>query len=265
MTDISIQKSIQKETGALFTCSEHGDYTRIRTPYLYPDGDYIDLFLWRSDDTTIVTDLAETTGWLWMQSSASRRTPKHMQRIKDVCLTHGVEFRRGMILDRQRTGEPLGALVNRVAQAALRISDLWFTFHNRAARESVADRVADQVADRLAGDRRLRFKRQERFEGRSGSEWTVDFHVRAQRRRSLVYVLSAANKAKTQQVTEHVYTAWDELRHLTKEPKSLKFVSLFDDTVDVWKQEHFRMLGRLSTVCRWARPDEFMTVLSGTA
>lgn len=264
MMDINIQKSIQKETGALFTCSEHGDYTRIRTPYLYPDGDYIDLFLWRSDDTTIVTDLAETTGWLWTQSSAARRSPKHMRRIKDVCLTHGVEFHRGMILDRQRTGEPLGALVNRVAQAALRMSDLWFTFHNRAVGEAVGEAVADRVADRLA-DRRLPFERRKRFEGCSGHSWTVDFHVRVRRRSSLVYVLSAANKAKTQQVTKHVCTVWYDLRYLAKEPKSLKFVSLFDDTVDVWKQEDFRMLGELSMVCRWAQPDEFMTVLSGTA
>lgn len=50
MTGAAIHESIQKEIGALFTCTEHGDYTRIRTPYLYPDGDYIDLFYRCNDD-----------------------------------------------------------------------------------------------------------------------------------------------------------------------------------------------------------------------
>lgn len=264
MTSADIHEAIRKEIGALFTCSEHGDYTRICTPYLYPDGDYIDLFLWCNDDTMIVTDLAETTGWLWLQSGSSHRSRKQKRIVEDACITHGVELDRGMILARQRTGEPIGALVNRVAQAALRISDLRFTFRNRAADESITDRIADQLAYRLA-DSRLQVERGERFEGRSGRRWTVDFHVRAQRRSSLVYVLSTAKQAKTRQVTEHVCTAWYDLSDLTKEPRSLQFVSLFDDTVDVWTQEDFRMLGELSTVCRWARPEKFMAVLSGKA
>ena len=36
-------QNLQRRIGTLFTCSEHGDYQRIRTPYLYPDGDNIDL------------------------------------------------------------------------------------------------------------------------------------------------------------------------------------------------------------------------------
>lgn len=260
MTNADIHESIRKEIGALFTCSEHGDFTRIRTPYLYPDGDYIDLFLLCDDDTTIVTDLAETTGWLRLQSGSSHRSRKQKRIVEDACVIHGVELDRGMILARRRTGESLGALVNRVAQAALRISDLRFTFRTPAARKSFADRVADRLTDR-----RLPFERRERFEGRSGRKWTVDFHVRARQRHSLVYVPGTANTAMMRRAPEQVIAAWTDLSHLIGEPKSLQFVSLFDDTVDVWTQEDFRMLGELSTVCRWARPEEFVAVLSGNA
>jgi len=38
-------------------------------------------------------------------------------------------------------------------------------------------------------------------------------------------------------------------------------VSLFDDTVDVWAGEDFRLVEGLSTVTRWSRPDEFASVL----
>ena len=52
---------LQRSMGALFTCSEQGGHLRIRTPFLYPDGDNIDIFCKVVDDTVTVSDLAETT------------------------------------------------------------------------------------------------------------------------------------------------------------------------------------------------------------
>ena len=135
------RRAIQDEIGALFTCTEHGDYCRIRTPYLYPDGDNIDLFCAVDGDMITVTDLAETTGWLWMQSQSQRRSPKQNRLIEDTCVTHGVEFYRGMLQARCQPGDSLTEVVTCVAQAALRVSDLWFTFRTNAV-ESITDEVA---------------------------------------------------------------------------------------------------------------------------
>ena len=46
-------------------------------------------------------------------------------------------------------------------------------------------------------------------------------------------------------------------------PEALTFVSLFDDTADVWADEDFRLVEPLSMVSRWSRPDELAAVLSG--
>ena len=98
---------IQEQMSELFQCAEVGDYIRVRTPYMYPDGDYIDLFLSRSsgDDTQTLSDLGETVRWLKMQTVTLRRSPKQNQMIQDICLTHGVEFYRGMLQVRCRQGE----------------------------------------------------------------------------------------------------------------------------------------------------------------
>lgn len=125
--------NLQEGLGASFTCSEQGDYQRIRTPYLYPDGDNVDLFCQIHRDVVTVSDLAETTGWLRMQSIALRRSPKQKWLIEDTCATHGIEFYRGMLQARCRPGDDLAEVVARVAQAALRVSDLWFTFRTQAA------------------------------------------------------------------------------------------------------------------------------------
>ena len=93
-------EEITQRMGELFWCSPVNGYTRIRTPYLYPDGDIIDLFLKQAGDSSTVTDLGETLRWLRMQSIAQRRSPRQNQLIEDVCMNHGVEFFRGMLMVR---------------------------------------------------------------------------------------------------------------------------------------------------------------------
>ena len=251
---------LQREMGTLFVCSEQGDRLRIRTPYLYPDGDCIDLFC-KVDDGGVVTvsDLAETTGWLRMQTADSHRSPRQARLIEDACATHGIEFHRGMLQARCRPGDELAQVVTRVAQAALRVSDLWFTFRTQTA-GSIADEVAEFLSEREFG-----FERAEKLTGRSGRGWTVDFHVRTELRSSLVQVLSTGNRAVAHRVSEHVLTAWHDLNHFAAGPEALTFVSLFDDTADVWTDEDLRLVESLSTVSHWSRPDEFAAVLSGPA
>lgn len=117
-------EALKTDLGELFACTEQGEYQRIRTPYLYPDGDNIDLFCKTRDEVITVTDLAETVRWLRMQSVSPRRTPKQRQLIEDVCVTHGVEFYRGMLQARCRPSESLAQVVTRVAQAAQRVSEM---------------------------------------------------------------------------------------------------------------------------------------------
>ena len=255
MTSAAICEKVQNGIGPLFVCTEHGDYHRIRTPYLYPDGDNIDVFCRVGGDTVTVTDLAETTGWLRTQSTSLRRSPKQNRLIEDACLTHGVEFYRGMLQARCRPEDSLSETVMRVAQAALRVSDLWFTFRTRTI-QSVTDEVADYLTEH-----KLPFDRSEKLAGRSGRGWTIDFHVRAPRHSSLIHVLSTGNRSAAHRISEHVLSAWHDLNHLAAGPEALRFVSLFDDTADVWAEEDFRLVEPLSTVSRWSRPDEFVDLL----
>ena len=258
MTGSDICAAIRNEMGGLFTCEEQGDYYRIRTPYLYPDGDNIDLFCELNGDTVTVSDLAETTGWLRMQSIATRRSPNQNRLIADACVTHNVEFYRGMLQARCRPGDSLAAVCNRVAQAALRVSDLWFTLRYRTGAATIS--VASEVEEYLA-ERRLEYERAKKLAGRSQQVWNVDFYVRTVARSSLVYVLDTGSRAAASRITDHVVAAWYDLNHHAVGPEGLKFVSLFNDTIDVWQEEDFRRVESLSTVTHWSRPDEFATVL----
>jgi hypothetical protein len=255
MTTFLPCESLSATLGGLFVCSEHGEYHRIRTPYLYPDGDYIDLFCKTRDETVTVTDLGETTRWLRMQSVSPRRSPKQQAIIDDICQNHNVEFYRGMIVARARPHDDFAAVLTRVAQAALRISDLWFTFRTRSV-QSVTDEVADVLSEK-----ELPFERAERILGRSGRTWSVDFHVRAPGRSSLVYVLATGSRSAARAIAEHVLAAWYDLSQLAVGPEALRFVSLFDDTADVWAEEDFKLVEPLSVVTRWSAPEQFLQEL----
>lgn len=256
MTATSLCEELRHGMSALFVCSALGEYQRIRTPYLYPDGEVIDLFCKADGEVLTVSDLGETTRWLRMQTVSPKRSAKQRALIQDACLTHGVEFYKGMLQARCRHGEPIAAVVLRVAQAALRVSDLWFTFRTRSV-ESIADEVADFLTER-----QLPFDRGEKLAGRSGRSWTVDFHVRAPARSSLVYVLSTGSRSGARTIAEHVLAGWYDLNHLAAGPEALRFVSLFDDTIDVWSPEDFRLVKDLSTIARWSQPDSFAEALS---
>ena len=206
-----------------------------------------------------VSDLAETTGWLRMQSVALRRSPKQTRLIEDTCVTHGIEFYKGMLQARCRPGDDLAGVVTRVAQAALRVSDLWFTYRTQAV-QSITSDVADYLTER-----EFKFEPGEKLAGRSGHGWVIDFHVRAEQRSFLVLVLTTGNRAAARRVSEHVVAAWHDLNHLVAGPEALTFVSLFDDTSDVWADEDFKMVEPLSIIRRWSRPDEFAAVLNKAA
>lgn len=253
MADRYLCQDLNQSLGALFDCSEQGDTVRIRTPFLYPDGDVIDLYCHAQGSILNVTDLGETTRWLRMQTSGQKRSTKQTALIEDTCMNHGVEFYRGMLQARATSGDDLAATLMRVAQAALRVADIWLTFRTRAV-ESVTDEVAEYLAAK-----ELPYERRERLVGRSGNVWTVDFHVCGAKASSLVCVLGTGSRSA---VVEHAVAMWYDISHLVVGPEALRCISLFDDTADVWNPEDFRLVENLSSVARWSKPEEFLDLLA---
>jgi hypothetical protein len=260
ITPVEICDQLRSGMSELFTCSLQGDFIKIRTPYLYPDGDIIDLFCTRRNGVLTVTDLGESIRWLKMQSvSTAKRSIKQQQLINDTCMNHEVEYFRGMIMARCKSGESFAEILTRVAQAAMRVSDLWFTFKTRAV-ETITDEVADYLTEN-----KILFDRNKTLEGRSGKAWTLDFHVRALNRSSLVNVLKTANRSTAPTIIDHTVAAWHDLSSLTTGREGLRLVSLFDDTIDVWNEEDFRRLESLSHISRWSRPDQFILDITNAA
>lgn len=116
------------------------------------------------------------------------------------------------------------------------------------------------MADWLT-EKEIPFDRSVSLAGRSGRTWTVDYQTRLPQRTSLVFLLATGSRAAARRVTERVVASLHDLSHLKVIQPQLGFVSLFDDTEDVWQEEDFRLVQDLSFVARWSRPDEFEAIL----
>ncbi len=242
--------------GELFECSSVDGYTRIRTPYLYPDGDVIEVFLKDNGGVPTLTDLGETLAWLRMQTVANRKTTRQRQLIEDVCFTHGVKLYRGMLTTRVRDGQDIASAVTRLSQAALRVADLWFTFRGQTV-ATIRDEVGEFLEERQIG-----FDRDEKLVGRSGRTWSIDFHTRTPQRSALVYVLTTGSRASARRLVEHTIATWYDLSHLKLGQEALTFISLFDDELDIWTPEDFRLAEDLSEVAYWSRREEFVEMVT---
>lgn len=247
------------QLGSMFKCSPLDEYTRIRTPFLYPDGDVIDVFLASTERGPAITDLGESMRWLRSQTAAMKRSPKQKLLVQDVCTTLGVQFMSGMLVVYVDGEAGFADASMRVAQAAMRVADVSFTLRTRLAQSAV-----DEVEDYLR-DKNIDFEKGFSIPGHSGKLWTIDFAIPANDQISLVKVLSAGSRASSKTIVNEVVATWFDInrgRPNNLQHKIIKKVALFDDTSDVWEPSDFEMVGSLSEeVTRWSNPEEFERIV----
>lgn len=256
MNDNELCAAIGHSLPPLFTCSPAPqEGVRVRTPMLYPDGDVVDVFVLERGESYTVTDFGDALGWLGLQSVSRRRSRRQEALTQDVCQTLNIELFHDQLVLRQVSKDNLAESVLRVAQAAVRVSDLWFTLRSQALQTT-----ADEV-DEWLREKRIPYERAVQRQGRSTRTWTVDFMTYPDDRTSLIFLLSTGSRGAVRRLAEHVLAGCVDLSHLKTTQQGLSFVSLFDDTEDVWRAEDFNLVSEQSEIARWSRPDELERLL----
>jgi len=242
---------IAETIGQLYTCSEVNGFVRIRTPYLYPDGDVIDLYL--KPETQTLTDLGETLGWLDMQTWTQSLSKKQDQLLNDILITYGIELYEGMLLVRVR--DNMAEAITRLAQGAIATSNLWFLSRTR-----LVGSVNDDIAE-LLDERHIPYERDIKLVGRSGRSRSIDFRTRHPLRSALVEVLTTGNRGAANSKVDRTVATWVDLNHLLMSTEPLRFISLFDDSLDVWSSSHISQLAEFSEICYLSKPEELIEQL----
>ena len=259
MSSSELCASIAATLSPLFVCSPAPqEGVRVRTPMLYPDGGVVDVFVLQRGNGYTITDFGDALGWLGLQSVSRQRSSKQHMLLQDICQTLRIELFQDQLVLRPIAKDAVGESVLRVAQAVVRVSDLWFTLRSESLQNT-----ADEV-DEWLREKQIPFERHVQKQGRSTRNWTVDFETRTDNRTSLVFLLSTGSQGAAHRVAEHVLAGCVDLIHLKANQPSLAFVSLFDDTGDVWRPEDFSLVDGYSEIARWSRPDEVERLLRAT-
>lgn len=254
---------ISAQLPELFKCSLEGPYRRIRTPFTYPDGAIVDVFLLESGLAAggVLSDLGETFRWLASFSSSSL-SDNQRELVEDACRAHGASVLEDQIQRSVKNRETFASAVIAISQAALAAADIQMTFRHispRKAKEEVAE---------FFDSHGVLFERDERVVGKSGRKWRIDFHTRSgargqlqQSRSAFINVLSSTSRGGATNVLHRTVSAWHDLR--SPQDQTL-FVSLFDDTgpEQIWRERDFRLLAGLSEVASWSHPEDVLDLLA---
>ena len=186
-----------------------------------------------------------------------------------------MEFDRGQLGLRFAGGDELARAVQQVAQAVVRVSDVWFTFRMRThevrgrthevrgrtheIRRRTHKSIADEV-DTWLRERVFECERNVQRSGHSGKQWKVDYAVVTEGCSSLMFLLSSGSRASARVITNRVVAGCVDLSRVRTRCQN-RLVSLFDDTSDVWQPEDFNLLQGVSETVMWSRPDHLERVL----
>lgn len=245
---------MQSYLSALYECSEAGEYTRIVTPFVYPDGDAIAVFCKQSGEGYVATDFGDTMNWLSSNTISTSFGSRQRKLIEDTASLHKVDMFKSNIHGRCSGPQELAGLVNAVGQAASRISDVSFTFRSRNIVST-----EDEVAEYLGTVEGVDVERGVTKTGvRSSKPHRFNFETRTEGGNSLVLLLACGTKGATAGLVQRSVATWYDMQDSSAPSQ---FVSLFDDTVDVWSSSDFAFLDSISNVARWSEPDEFLSTI----
>ena len=217
---------------------------RMATPFRYPDGSLVDLFLGQNPslfEGLKLTDLGQTTAYLLNLHVKPWATQKRKQRVADICNSLAVSREGGELvvyLPNEKASDIAEAMV-RLGQACIRMSDLAFTQSLRsvnAFREDLEEFIE-------FGD--VRYEPDILLPGQFGKDVSVDFRVYGKRVTSLVQTVSTGNSAAAHGLANEVFRRWYDL---TPQRSANQFVTVYDASNDVFRGDDLARLSDVSQV-----------------
>ncbi|MFM2312321.1 MAG: hypothetical protein RLZZ04_1597 [Cyanobacteriota bacterium] len=253
-------QELAKNIGTLFTCSEFKEFIKITTPFIYPDGDVIDIFYRKINQGFILTDLGETMLWLESQSVSGMRNEKQKELIETIRLTHNLEVKRDMFISRfdsDADSTKLASSILELGQALVRLSDLWILQAGRKTK-TILDSVEDFIKKI-----EIAYEREQPYTGGTDRNWRPHFYTTFKGNNVLTHVLNTDKKSSAKPILCMVNTQWQDLERYKLE-SNYKFISLIVDTDEsfkIWTEGDKKLLSERSEVKKWSNKKDFQEAL----
>jgi hypothetical protein len=216
-------------------------YLRIETPFKYPDGSSIDVFIHPPSRVPEVrlSDLGQTTAWLLDLQVRPWLSKKRQGLLEDALHTYDVQQSGGELTLMVSGAQELPEGVIRLSQACLRVADLSFT-----RRSSLQSTFAEEI-EQMLDDAELPYESGAEIPGKYGNLIHVDFSVQGRRTRSLVLTLASQSTSAAHTTSNEIFRKWHDLDVPNRDSQ---FLTVFDDRSNAYRDEDLKRLEAVSTV-----------------
>ncbi|HEY8361981.1 MAG TPA: DUF1828 domain-containing protein [Tissierellaceae bacterium] len=229
----------------------------IKTPFEYPDGDEIDLYLFTKNSKIIISDLGETMQYLASYNIEVKNSPKKMQVIEDAIRGTCIEFFRGQFFVTLDELSEIAFAVIDLAQVIIRVSDLIYTIRGRTFASFEED-----VKEFLEVNR-YPYEEQYLVTGSSGLDYRIDFAVKKDSQTKLIQLISPPNPSNISAQLNKVIRVWVDILPVVENKKML--LSLFDDTAISYRPEFIKLAERVSIPLIWSNKESIKKHLDDVA
>lgn len=248
---VDIVQQHLETVGDRFSCSERDGRIWIVSPYLYPNGDLVEVAVRElSTGEALVSDLGETLRFLSGQGFDPRTTSKGEYLIDEIAKQHNVSVERGMITKRVPVGAA-GTALQDVLLAALAISHLLYL--SRTYRPAT---FHEEVAHLLEGAALRFIPRHEEIGQVTQKKYSIDFYIQGSRREALIQALSPTTKQGSIPMVNATFRLWSDV------PNGRTRTTLVDDRAVEWRHEDLVLLEGVSDVYKWTDRERFQKELS---
>ena len=251
-----IRQGIRDGIAGLYDCEDdpNGSIT-IETPFIFPNGDLLDLSIEQTADGFVVSDLGETCGWLFRVSGIDNLTSARREKIHEIENGTGVQFWHGALRYECQSSADLSMGVHLVAQAALQMAELRH-FTKAAPRPRNRDRL-----DEWLETKSLKVDRGVRVPGRSRRRWTIDYRTTLDGHDSFAMWLDRPDHPSALAAQYRTYTTYADIMRSANGVASVPRISILDGADAQWSAEDRALLEDVSSVVCWPDQDQLLALL----
>lgn len=230
---------------------------RLATPFQYPNGAGVDLFLGSKPelfDKWILTDLGQTTAWLLDLNLKLWTTEKRKQLVADICKGLDITQEGGQFQLILEDMKQLPDAMVRLSQACLRVADLAFTQRLRIASEFNED--FEEFLDLADASYKPDFS----IQGAYGKIVKVNFKVVGHRSETLVQTLSTRSSVASHAMANEAFVKWHDLQ---PHRSHFQFLTIYDTTNDSFRDDDLARLNSMSVMMGYpAQEQDIKAVLA---
>jgi hypothetical protein len=251
-------KSAVAEFSLVKACDDiRNGMLRLATPFQYPNGAGVDLFLGTKPelfDKWVLTDLGQTTAWLLDLNLKLWTTEKRKQIVADICNGLDVTQDGGQFQLVLADMKQLPDAMVRLSQACLRVADLAFTQRLRVASEFNED--FEEFLDLADASYLQDFS----IQGQFGKIVKVNFKVKGHRSETLVQTLSTPSRVASHNMSTEAFVRWHDLQ---PHRSHFQFLTIYDTTNDSFRDDDLARLNNISLLMGYpAQEQDIKAVLA---